>query len=48
MKRLSVCAALCLALFGATNFMLPTMVCILAALLLLRRPIEAKESEAAR
>ena len=28
--------------------LIPSMVCILAALLLLRRPIEAKESEAVR
>ena len=41
-------SVVCLAIFGAENFLIPTMVCILAALLLLRRPIEAKESEAAR
>ena len=33
-------SALCLALFGANGFMLPTMLCILCALTLLRRPIE--------
>ena len=38
----------CLHIFGAGSFLIPSMVCILAALLLLRRPIEAKESEAAR
>ena len=38
----------CLRIFGAGSFLIPSMVCILAALLLLRRPIEAKESEAAR
>ena len=38
----------CLHIFGAGSFLIPSMVCILAALLLLRRPIEAKESEAAK
>ena len=38
----------CLRIFGAGSFLIPSMVCILAALLLLRRPIEAKESEAAK
>ena len=38
----------CLHIFGAGSFLIPSMVCILAALLLLRRPIEAKESEAVR
>ena len=38
----------CLRIFGAGSFLIPSMVCVLAALLLLRRPIEAKESEAAR
>lgn len=38
----------CLRIFDAGSFLIPSMVCILAALLLLRRPIEAKESEAAR
>ncbi len=38
----------CLRIFGAGSFLIPSMVCILAALLLLRRPIEAKEREAAR
>lgn len=38
----------CLHIFSAGSFLIPSMVCILAALLLLRRPIEAKESEAAR
>ena len=44
MKRLSVCAALCLALFGATNFMLPTMVCILLVLTALRPALERRET----
>ena len=38
----------CLRIFGAGSFLIPSMVCILAALLLLRRPIEDKESEAVR
>ena len=38
----------CLRIFGSGSFLIPSMVCILAALLLLRRPIEAKESEAVR
>ena len=38
----------CLRIFGSGSFLIPSMVCILAALLLLRRPIEATESEAAR
>ena len=38
----------CLRIFGSGSFLIPSMVCILAALLLFRRPIEAKESEAAK
>ena len=38
----------CLRIFDSGSFLIPSMVCILAALLLLRRPIEAKESEAAK
>ena len=38
----------CLRIFGSGSFLIPSMVCILVALLLLRRPIEAKESEAAK
>ena len=38
----------CLHIFGAGSFLIPSMVCILVALLLLRRPIEAKESETAK
>ena len=38
-------AVSCLLLFGADNFMIPTMVCILAALLFLRRPIEKNPEE---
>ena len=33
-------AVLCLLLFGADSFMIPTMVCILAALSFLRKPME--------
>ena len=35
-----VSAVLCLLLFGADSFMIPTMVCILAALSFLRKPME--------
>ena len=38
-------SALCLALFGATNFMLPTMVCILLVLTALRPVLERRESK---
>ena len=38
----------CLRICGSGSFLIPSMVCILAALLLFRRPIEAKESEAAK
>ena len=38
----------CLRIFGSGSFLIPSMVCILVALLLLRRPIETKESEAAK
>ena len=38
----------CLRILGSGSFLIPSMVCILVALLLLRRPIEAKESEAAK
>ena len=38
----------CLHIFGSGSFLIPSMVCILVALLLLRRPIEAKESETAK
>ena len=38
----------CLRIFSSGSFLIPSMVCILVALLLLRRPIEAKESEAAK
>ena len=31
---------MCLLFFGADHFLIPTMVCVLAALTLLRRPLE--------
>lgn len=34
---------LCLVLFGADNFIIPTMVCILVLLLIFQKPIETKE-----
>lgn len=37
-------ALICLYLFGADSFMVPTMACILAGLLLLRRPLERRLS----
>lgn len=39
-------SVLCLQLFGADGFLIPTMVCILAALLLLRKPLETREGGA--
>ena len=38
-------SVVCLLLFGADNFMIPTMVCILAFLLFLKNPIESKYGE---
>ena len=38
-------SALCLALFDAENFMLPTMVCILLVLTTLRPALERRESK---
>ena len=37
---------LCLILFGSEHFMIPTMVCIVVFLTILRKPIEAKEDAA--
>ena len=42
------CSVGCLLLFGAEGFMLPTMGCILAALYLARKPIEAIEGRAVK
>ena len=36
----------CLVIFGADNFLIPTMGCILAVLTALRRPLEQKEADA--
>ena len=38
----------CLLIFGADNFLIPTMICILAALTAFRKPIEAKTQEAVK
>ena len=38
----------CLLLFGADNFLIPTMICILIVLTALRKPIGAKTREAAK
>ena len=37
-------SVLCLLLFGADSFLIPTMVCIVVALTALRRPLERKEA----
>ena len=39
-------SVVCLAIFGADNFLIPTMVCILAVLTALHRPLEQKEADA--
>ena len=39
-------SVVCLAIFGADNFLIPTMICILAVLTALRRPLEQKEADA--
>ena len=39
-------SVVCLAIFVADNFLIPTMVCILAVLTALRRPLEQKEADA--
>ena len=36
---------LCLIVFGSEHFMIPTMVCIVVSLTILRKPIEAKEGK---
>ena len=38
----------CLLVFGADNFLIPTMICILIALPALKKPIEAKTQEAVK
>ena len=37
-----IAAVGCLLIFGADNFMIPTMICILAALFFLKKPIESR------
>ena len=37
-----IAAVGCLLIFGADNFMIPTMICILAALSFLKKPIESR------
>ena len=37
-----IAAVGCLLIFGADNFMIPAMVCILAALSFLKKPIESR------
>lgn len=39
-------SVVCLGIFGADNFLIPTMVCILAVLTALRKPLEQKEADA--
>ncbi len=41
-------SVVCLLIFGADNFLIPTMICILVALTALSKPIEAKAQEAAK
>lgn len=38
-------SVVCLGIFGTENFLIPTMVCILAVLTALRRPLEQKEAD---
>ena len=35
----------CLLIFGADNFMVPTMICILLILTIFRKPVEKKAGE---
>lgn len=37
-------SAVCLIIFGADNFLIPTMICVLIILTALRKPIEAREA----
>jgi 4-azaleucine resistance transporter AzlC len=43
-----IASVACLLLFGADNFLIPTMICILVALTALRKPVEAKTQEAVK
>ena len=40
-----IAAVGCLLIFGADNFMIPTMICILAALSFLKKPIESRSGD---
>ena len=43
-----IASVACLLIFGADNFLIPTMICILVALTALRTPVEAKTQEAVK
>ena len=43
-----IASVACLLIFGADNFLIPTMICILVALTALRKPVEAKTQEAVK
>ena len=43
-----IASVVCLLIFGADNFLIPTMICILVALTALRKPVEAKTQEAVK
>lgn len=43
-----IASVACLLVFGADNFLIPTMICILIALTALKKPIEAKTQEAVK
>jgi 4-azaleucine resistance transporter AzlC len=43
-----VCSLFCLLLFGAEHFIIPSLLCITVGLLILRKPIEAKNAKEAK
>ena len=43
-----IASVACLHIFGADNFLIPSMICILVALTALRKPVEAKTQEAVK
>ena len=43
-----IASVACLLIFGADNFLIPTMICIFVALTALRKPVEAKTQEAVK
>ena len=43
-----IASVACLLIFGAANFHIPTLICILVALTALRKPVEAKTQEAVK